>query len=220
MQLYIANKDGKQTGPFSEEQVQSMLSGGFVAMNDLCWHEGLPAWVPLTQVLVSATHGPPPVPAVSHLRSPWLSHSGQHPGFWLRFAAHFIDTIIVYVAAFAAGLMVGVVMASSGTTDEDILAVLGAIAGTLGAIAGTVAGWLYYALMESSPKQATLGKMACGFIVTNLDGQRISFWQATGRYFGMIVSALILCIGFLMCAWTERKQCLHDMMAGCLMFKK
>jgi uncharacterized RDD family membrane protein YckC len=80
--------------------------------------------------------------------------------------------------------------------------------------------WLYYALMESSPRQATLGKMACGFVVTDLQGHRISFGQASGRYFGMIVSGLTLGIGVLMCAWTERKQCLHDVMAGCLMFKK
>ena len=62
--------------------------------------------------------------------------------------------------------------------------------------------------------------MTCGFIVTDLRGRRISFGQASARHFAKIVSALILGIGFLMCAWTERKQCLHDMMAGCLMFKK
>jgi uncharacterized RDD family membrane protein YckC len=74
--------------------------------------------------------------------------------------------------------------------------------------------------MESCPKQATLGKIACGFIVTDMQGRRISFAQATGRTFCMVFSALILFIGYLMCAWTDRKQCLHDMMAGCQMFKR
>src|SRR5205807_8035949 len=87
------------------------------------------------------------------------------------------------------------------------------------AITGFLAGWLYYALMERSSRQATLGKMAFGFVVTDLQGQRISFGRATCRYFGGIVS-YILFIGFLMCTWTERKQCWHDVMAGCLMFKK
>lgn len=109
--------------------------------------------------------------------------------------------------------MAGFVLEISGVKDPDVLA-------GFGAVAGIVAGWLYYALMESSPKQATLGKMACGFVVTNLEGGRISFGQATGRYFGMIISFLILGIGFLMCSWTERRQCLHDLFAGCLMFKK
>jgi uncharacterized RDD family membrane protein YckC len=62
--------------------------------------------------------------------------------------------------------------------------------------------------------------MALGIVVTDLNGERLSFGRATGRYFGQIVSALTLGIGFLMCAWTENKQCLHDMMAGCLMYKK
>jgi uncharacterized RDD family membrane protein YckC len=212
MQLYIA-KEGKKTGPFSEDHVRSMLTGGLLTMADLCWHEGLPAWLPLSQVLGSAAGGPPPLPPAAVAQSIPQSHSGVHPGFWLRFAAYFIDSIIVYVAGFAAGFMVGLVMASSGVKDQDVL-------GTLGAIAGMVAAWLYYALMESSLKQATLGKMACGFLVTDMQGQRISFGQATGRYFGMLASILTLGIGFLMCAWTDRKQCLHDMMARCLMFKK
>jgi uncharacterized RDD family membrane protein YckC len=92
--------------------------------------------------------------------------------------------------------------------------------GGIGFVVGIVGSWLYYALFESSPKQATPGKLACGFVVTDMNGGRISFGKATGRYFGMIISTLILFIGFIMCAFTEKKQCLHDMMAGCLMYKK
>jgi uncharacterized RDD family membrane protein YckC len=74
--------------------------------------------------------------------------------------------------------------------------------------------------MESSSKQATLGKMALGIIVTDLEGQRISFGKATGRHFSKIVSGIILYIGFIMVAFTEKKQGLHDMMAGCLVVVK
>lgn len=211
MQLFIA-KDGKQTGPFTEDQVRSMLSAGFVAVEDLCWHEGLLGWLSVSQVLGCAKQASPPLSADSHLWSAPLSHSKQQPGFWLRFTAYFIDRIIVIVAALFAGSIVGAVMGTFGVKDQDVLF-------GLGAIAGIVVSWLYYALMESSPNQATLGKMVCGFIVTDLHGDRISFGKATGRYFCKFVSAMILFIGFLMCAWTERKQCLHDMMAGCLMFK-
>jgi uncharacterized RDD family membrane protein YckC len=83
----------------------------------------------------------------------------------------------------------------------------------------TVVGWLYYALMESSAKQATVGKMALGIIVTDLEGRGIGFGRATGRYFAKILSALILGIGFLMAAFTERKQGLHDMVASTLVVK-
>ncbi len=74
--------------------------------------------------------------------------------------------------------------------------------------------------MESSPQQATLGKMALGLKVTDLRGEPISFGKATGRYFGKFVSELILYVGFMMAGWTEKKQALHDIMAGTLVVKK
>jgi uncharacterized RDD family membrane protein YckC len=74
--------------------------------------------------------------------------------------------------------------------------------------------------MESSSWQATLGKKALGMEVTDMEGRRIGFGRATGRTFGKIISAFILYIGFLMAAFTEKKQALHDMIAGCLVIKK
>lgn len=90
----------------------------------------------------------------------------------------------------------------------------------VGYIAVLILGWLYYALMESSSRQATLGKMALGIIVTDTEGQRVSFAKATGRHFGKIVSGIILYIGFIMIAFTEKKQGLHDIMANCLVVIK
>jgi len=87
-------------------------------------------------------------------------------------------------------------------------------------ILGGVVGWLYFAMMESSSTQGTLGKMALGIKVTDLNGGQIGFGKATGRYFGKIISALILLIGYIMVAFTEKKQGLHDMMAGCLVVNK
>jgi len=83
-----------------------------------------------------------------------------------------------------------------------------------------VGQWLYYALMESSSRQGTLGKMALRIIVTDLDGKRISFGKASGRYFGKIISGIILYIGFIMIAFTEKKQGLHDMLASTLVVMK
>jgi uncharacterized RDD family membrane protein YckC len=76
--------------------------------------------------------------------------------------------------------------------------------------------WLYEAFMESSSYQATLGKMICGMKVTDLNGSRISFERATGRHFAKWLSAIILCIGYIMVGLTERKQGLHDLLAGTL----
>jgi uncharacterized RDD family membrane protein YckC len=80
--------------------------------------------------------------------------------------------------------------------------------------------WLYHAGFEASSAQGSLGKMALGIKVTDENGRRISFGRATGRHFGKIISALICFVGFMMAGFTERKQALHDMMAGCLVIRK
>jgi uncharacterized RDD family membrane protein YckC len=80
--------------------------------------------------------------------------------------------------------------------------------------------WLYYSLFESSALQATPGKVLCGIIVTDLSGDRVSFFRASNRFFGRILSGLILGIGFLMIAFTERHQGLHDKLAGCLVIRE
>nr|WP_321983504.1 RDD family protein [uncultured Lichenicoccus sp.] len=78
---------------------------------------------------------------------------------------------------------------------------------------------LYFTLLESSRWQATVGKRVCHLRVTGLDGQRISYLRALGRYAGKFVSYLTLCIGFMMAGWTTRKQALHDLMAETLVVR-
>lgn len=73
--------------------------------------------------------------------------------------------------------------------------------------------WLYYTLLESSPKQATIGKFTLGLKVTDLRGKRISFAQANLRYFSKIASALPLFLGFFLILTTRRCQMLHDYLA-------
>ena len=80
--------------------------------------------------------------------------------------------------------------------------------------------WLYFSIFESSYKQATPGKIDLKLKVTDLNGQRISFWRATGRYFAKIVSGLILYIGFLMIFFTKKRQGLHDLWAKCLVVRQ
>ena len=138
----------------------------------------------------------------------------QYAGFWRRLGSSLIDSIVVGgVALVIYIIFVGV---GAATFDEWGFFVGYAIA----YIAVIVLGWLYYALMESSVKQATLGKMALGIIVTDAQGRRVSFGRATGRHFGKILSGIILYIGYIMIAFTAKKQGLHDIMADCLVVVK
>jgi uncharacterized RDD family membrane protein YckC len=81
--------------------------------------------------------------------------------------------------------------------------------------------WLYFAGLESSARQATIGKSVMALRVTNLEGRRLSFGHATGRFFAKIVTGMIpFAIGYIMAAFTERKQALHDLIAATLVLKK
>ena len=89
----------------------------------------------------------------------------------------------------------------------------------MGNIIGFIVAWLYYAFMESSSMQATLGKKALGLRVVDMDGSPISFWRASGRFWAKIPSGLLCAVGFIMAAFTDKKQALHDMMASCLVVR-
>ena len=73
--------------------------------------------------------------------------------------------------------------------------------------------WLYFALLESSRWQATLGKLALGAKVTDAEGRRLGFAQATGRYFAKFLSTLSLGFGYVMVGVTAQKRGLHDIVA-------
>jgi uncharacterized RDD family membrane protein YckC len=142
----------------------------------------------------------------------------NYADFWIRFVASFIDGIILNVLGSIIGFMIGIIVGISagGRGDTGVLVT----AQTLGFLAGAIITWLYQAFLESSSRQATLGKQAMGIVVTDLNGDRISFGKATVRSFSKYLSAIILLIGYIMAAFTEKKQALHDIIAGTLVVKK
>jgi uncharacterized RDD family membrane protein YckC len=139
-------------------------------------------------------------------------------GFWLRFAAYLIDSIILFVVKFVLDAITG------AESDEILRTASGGFHFTSSFYTSmgvsSFLSILYFSMLESSGMQATLGKKAVGIAVTDLQGQRISFLRALGRYLGKYISALILLIGFIMAGITEKKQALHDLMAGTLVVYK
>ena len=148
----------------------------------------------------------------------------SYAGFWLRFVAYLIDVVVIWIVflpiylilAAALGLNMG-----SIAQNPDAAALGSTVGILLGVEFLAVAGvWIYYALMESSGWQATIGKKVLGLRVTDLNGDKITFGRASGRFFGKLISSMILMIGYLMAGFTEKKQALHDMLASCLVLKK
>ncbi len=152
----------------------------------------------------------------------------KYAGFWLRFVAYLIDDIILGAIGFVISLpfigaiiFSGIALSELDSCEESKFLGIAGIVGTvlLLIITITAVGWLYFAFMESSKQQATLGKMALGLKVTDMEGNKISFARATGRYFGKIISNMIFMIGYILAGLTEKKQALHDMIAGCLVIR-
>jgi uncharacterized RDD family membrane protein YckC len=171
-----------------------------------------------------------PSPVVSAPALP-ASYAGVgYAGFWLRFVAHLIDGVISGIA-FLLLLVPLIVLSGAGgvlsriSQGEDIgddaaaFIGIGFIFGFVGII--LVVSWLYSALSESSSWQATPGKKLLNLQVTDSEGQRISFGRASGRFFAKMLSSMIpLGIGYIMAGFTEKKQALHDLIAGCLVLRK
>ncbi len=153
-----------------------------------------------------------------------IGQATEYAGFWWRFLAVFIDGIITaipnFFISFMAQMVAAVGIAGAGGNEEGAAAIVSILFSLLASLLGFVISWLYEAGMVSSRYQATLGKMAVGIVVTDMNGGRISFGRATGRYFGRILSAMILFAGYLMQPFTDRRQALHDMLASCLVLRK
>jgi len=215
---YWIARDGEKHGPYPEDQVRRNYASGRVRPTDLVWTEGMADWKAASQALgpvpphpapktaAPATPYQPPAAVVRDEGDGGLGGDVVYAGFWVRFGAVIIDTLVVYVIAFVAGGAVGVVLGLAGGKDA---------AGVSAMIAGIAGAFLYFALMESGERGATLGKRAFRLrVVTAADHGRISFGRAAGRYFARFVSMIVLYIGYLIQPFTRRKQALHDMICG------
>lgn len=232
MQIHI-NRDGQNFGPYSLDEVRQYLASGNIVVTDLAWYEGAPGWMPLGQVpgVAPAARPAGQAPAAAALAAPAAvavarpaavsrapvaqSHAAgerRPAGFWKRALALIVDYLVLVLVSLGIGFAIGVMLALGGGSGSGF--------GWFTYLLGLFLGWLYFALMESSSGQATIGKRVVGIVVTDLNGERIGFGRASGRYFGKILSTLILLVGYLMAALTERKQGLHDMLAGTLVLNR
>jgi uncharacterized RDD family membrane protein YckC len=181
----------------------------------------------------AAAATPPPQPAWQPASPLGAAPAARAPvtyaGFWLRFVAAFIDGIAlgvpfvpIFFLIFADALPS---LIHSQDPAELLMTILPRV--MLLFILYLVGSWLYWALMESSAWQATLGKKALGLYVTDLAGNRATFAKTSGRFFagrglGSIpyIGGLYFVISCICAGFTEKKQALHDMMAGCLVLRK
>jgi uncharacterized RDD family membrane protein YckC len=151
-----------------------------------------------------------------------------YAGFWLRVAASIIDTI-VFVVILIPLYFIGFILLTNSdpswigdfSSEPELYMIEFMVIYVISIAIGVVTQFIYKTWMECSKKQATLGKMIVGIKVTTLDGQRISFTTSALRFIvylitGMLANGVLFIIG----AFTDRKQCLHDMAVKTIVVKK
>jgi uncharacterized RDD family membrane protein YckC len=236
MSWYYADA-GRQIGPVSKTDLDSLFHSGAITQNTLVWTEGMADWQTygdsgaMDQSSGASTTVPEPLAACSEcgqafpagevvrygnsavcagckplflqkLREGTPPSAGLiYAGFWIRAAALLIDLIILMVVNFMVATLL-LVLAGEGPEAQLIAQVI--------AFLIQVAIGMAYEVGFLGRFGATPGKMACGLKVLTAEGEPISYGRAFGRYFGKILSWLVLGIGYLMAAFDDQKRTLHD----------
>jgi uncharacterized RDD family membrane protein YckC len=269
MEIYIA-KDGKESGPYTADEIESLYQAHMIGLNDHVWHEGLEGWVPLYRFL----GGRPPIPPLAEESTRAnqggnpvryaSGRAGEPAGLFVKAGAYLIDYGMIFVFVTIPLLMLWKKIA--GGTIRDLMdfsnqagepgeaLVLDWQIGFLAYfVTNIIPRWFYVTAMESSSKQATLGKVALGLRVTDVSGGSPTRAQVGIRFVGMAVTEClpaIICMSFVkpwtpvfpdllpdltwggpttvylglliyvLCAFSERKQCLHDKLAGTLVVRR
>jgi uncharacterized RDD family membrane protein YckC len=230
MTQYWVIRGGERRGPYEESDVLEGVELGTVRPNDLLWVDGMREGVPIAEVIANLGTAPPSRPPLTleplapgsarAAASPYRPPSARvddlaelalgnirYAGFWVRFAALMLDTLILLAIGIAVGLALALVAGGLGPGAGGSEALFN--------IAGTALSLLYYALLESGPHCATFGKRALHLqVLAAADLTRIGFQRALMRWLGRWLSMILLMAGYLMQPFTPRKRALHDFLTG------
>ncbi len=224
--FYISRVSGKTEGPFSIEQIDDMFAEQELLPHHMVIAEGAQTWVDAARhpelarrfYAGGASTTPPPL-------GDFRPGGREYAGFWLRFVAFIVDSVItgIVLTVLFYAMVIPIALLSGGASNANqnqppSPVFLGGMCGAY--LVLLAVWWLYFACFESSRLQGTPGKLMLGIKVTDLSGGRIGFGAASARTFGKILSQIIFYIGYIIAAFTERKQAMHDMLAGTLVVMK
>ncbi len=159
----------------------------------------------------------------------------NYAGFWKRFLAWILDKIILGTINW---IILAPVLATLGITATgefppfrdimenpdayDIASFIALVTAMVGIsmVVKTVISILYHSFFESSKFQGSIGKIALSIIVTDISGEKLDFTKALVRNLSKIITNFTFGIGYIMAGFTEKKQALHDIIAGTLVVDK
>lgn len=214
MGKWYFTKENKKKGPVDKEELLDLIKQQIIKQDDLVWTQGIDNWMHVHSIPELSTNDKKD----GSVKFDQKLTAKYFAGFWKRFLAFCIDYILLFLVLTIINMLY-ILIGGSSLIYRPIIGSLNFVGSafilghTFIAIPLT---WLYYAFMESSKHQATLGKQVLNIKITDFDGNKIGFGRATGRFFGKFLSSIILGIGYLMAGFTRKKQALHDIIARCL----
>ncbi len=232
MPWYYSIEGGRQ-GPVTDSEFESLARAGSIPPTALVWQEGMADWRPralarpdlLAPVAETVTVAGAPIEAarkdlvVQRMREGYSPQAAvgqlQYGGFWIRFAAKFIDGIVLNVVLLPLNLLTQApMMALDKQSPEEVATAAPAALALFGVymLVAMALPVLYHGFMVGK-WGASLGKMACGLKVLTPDGQAVTMGRAFGRAAAEIVSGLTCSIGYIIAAFDDEKRTLHDHMA-------
>jgi uncharacterized RDD family membrane protein YckC len=227
---WFVGRNGTQDGPYSWPQLQQFVEQGRLIATDLVWREGMPDWVAASAIKGLFPVGQEPAAVRNPYRSPASDgieveqyaggHATDYAEYLPRVGAALLDGLFLFLFQCVPGFFIGLVFVAAAGNDPDARTGAVAVANICSSLLGMVISFLYYVILETSLKQGTWGKQIVGIKVTDLEGNRVTAGRAIGRWFAKFLTGCTLGFGLLMPLFTEKKQTLHDMIAGCLALKK
>jgi uncharacterized RDD family membrane protein YckC len=158
---------------------------------------------------------------------PSPSQRASYGGFWRRAVGLLVDALVLGVpigialaVAIVHGYRFGYHYHPHAHGNQPILTSPSPQRQGVLQLVGAIPSWLYTAGFMSSGWQATPGQRLLGLRTQRTDGGRVSFGRASGRYFASIVSGYLLLTGYFMMLFTERRQTLHDRLAGTVVVRR
>jgi uncharacterized RDD family membrane protein YckC len=220
-------KDGRRLGPVPDASIRAWLETGFLGGGDLLWRSGMTDWARISELPEFGARGPAgrdsgapgagPDPFLIGTAPPPPEGCRGYAGFWLRAGAYLIDVFILSLVL----LIFWRPQVKPDMTPEQMMEMMKQLQANVALMVGQfLLSWAYWSLLESSPWQATLGKKAFHLKVTDLDGRRLTFLRASLRQVAKVISEFTFLLGFVLAAFTPRKQALHDLLARCLVVRK
>jgi len=232
MQVWIG-RNGERFGPYRDDEIRQWLRDGTCRPEELGWYEGMTDWRPLGELFPEDRPAPaeaapgavPPPPPPPFMGITENAVAPEYAGFWLRFGAWVIDYILITIPATFVAMAMGFQHAITtlfSQMETDQTAAVSAYLEQARPISYVVLliGFAYYVFFEASKWQATPGKLAVGIRVTDTSGQRLTVARAAGRNLIRLANAvpflsvLLPMVFYVTAAFSERKQGVHDMLAG------